>query len=98
MDLDGDPAGMRDLAALLRAEADRLGTLGDSVGAVGPATDFVGPAADRFRDGVGLTGQALAGHATELLDLAVSLEASATEVEAAQAAAAAALAAAGGLG
>jgi uncharacterized protein YukE len=86
--VDGDPAGMRALAAQLRAEADRLGALGDSVGAVGPATDFVGPAADRFRDGVGTSGRALQGHAAELQDLAAALAANADEVEAAQAAAA----------
>ena len=91
--MDGDPAGMRDLAAQLRAEADRLGSLSDSVNGVAANTDFVGPAADRFRDDVGGSQQTLAVHAAELLDLAAALEASASEVEAAQAAAAAAAAA-----
>ena len=55
----GDPAGMRELAATLRAEADRLGALGDSVGTVASTTEFVAPAADRYRDDVGESRAAL---------------------------------------
>ena len=81
----GDPAGMRELAATLRAEADRLGALGDSVGTVASTTEFVAPAADRYRDDVGQSSQALLAHAAELQDLAAALLAGAAEVEQAQA-------------
>ena len=81
----GDPAGMRELAAALRAEADRLGALGDSVGTVAATTEFVAPAADRYRDDVGESRAALLAHAAELQDLAGALAAGADQVEQAQA-------------
>lgn len=79
--LDGDPAQMRELAATLRGEADRLGALSDGVAGASASMDFQAPAADRIRSDLGDSSTALAGHAAELQDLAAALEGSATEIE-----------------
>lgn len=80
----GDPAGMRALAAALRAEADRLGSLGGSIADGDRMLAYEGPAADGFRDRMGGVETSLSAQAFALLDLSRRLLSAAADVEQAQ--------------
>jgi uncharacterized protein YukE len=82
--IPGDPAGMRALAAALRADATRLAALAAGLLTRVQALEFYGPAADRFDQRMEESSRRVVGLAERLLALAALLESSATEVEAAQ--------------
>jgi hypothetical protein len=84
----GDPAGMRALAAALRAQADDLGARAADVHTAVLAVTFEGPAATRLQSRAAGARFALVSQAGRLQDVAALLERAAAEVEAERAAAA----------
>lgn len=80
----GDPAGMRALAAALRADASGLGETAAAVRARIDSLEFYGPAADRIEARVGSACKTCTLVAERLLLVAAALERGASEVEAAQ--------------
>jgi hypothetical protein len=78
--IPGDPAGMRALAAGLRADAGSIALVAAEVDARMSATEFIGPAADRLQHAVGGSAKDCGKLADRLITLAGILERSATEV------------------
>jgi hypothetical protein len=80
----GDPAGMRALAAALRADASGLAETAAAVLARVESLEFYGPAADRIQGRVGVSCKTCAQVAERLLLVAAALERGASDVEEAQ--------------
>jgi hypothetical protein len=80
----GDPAGMRALAAALRADSAGLAETAAAVAARVDSLQFYGPAADRIESRVGRSCKNCAQVAERLLLVAAALERGASEVEVAQ--------------
>lgn len=83
-EIPGDPAGMRALAAGLRADATALAVLSSEVGTRVHAAEFYGPAADRVEARIDASGKRCVSLAERLLEVARVLDVSAAQVEAAQ--------------
>jgi hypothetical protein len=80
----GDPAGMRALAAALRADAASIAVVAAQTAATIDGLEFYGPAADRIEAGVTSRARGAGRLADRLLSLAAVLDRSASDVEAAQ--------------
>jgi hypothetical protein len=80
----GDPAGMRALAAALRADAAGVGETATAVRGRVDSLEFYGPAADAIEQRIARSSKACALVAERLLFVAAALERGASEVEAAQ--------------
>jgi hypothetical protein len=80
----GDPAGMRALAAALRADASSLSEAAAAVRGRIDSLEFYGPAADRIQNRIGRSCQSCTNVGDRLLLVAAALERGATEVEAEQ--------------
>jgi uncharacterized protein YukE len=83
-EIPGDPAGMRALAASLRADAATTAMVAAGLKGQLDGLEFVGPAADRFFDATHASEARCVRTAERLVDTSALLERSATEVEAAQ--------------
>jgi uncharacterized protein YukE len=82
--IPGDPAGMRALAANLRAQSAVVAVGSTRVDRSVDAIDYQGPAATRFRGTIGMWQFASAGLRSELEHLAALLEHEAARVAALQ--------------
>ena len=80
----GDPAGMRNLAALLRREASGIDARADTAAQRVSGLSFRGPKAERFRDSVAETRGDSRRIADALVQVADSLAHAAAVVEADQ--------------
>jgi uncharacterized protein YukE len=77
----GDPAGMRELAAICKTVAGKIGPLGDDVTALPKQMTFEGPAAPAFQGQMQSYGSRISSAAHQLQDFAGRLESAAAEVE-----------------
>lgn len=82
--IPGDPAGMRALAAGLRADGAAIAIVATDVDGRVASTEFVGPAADRMREHTDGFARRSTRLAERLVDSANYLDRAATELEAAQ--------------
>jgi uncharacterized protein YukE len=80
----GDPAGMRALAAVLRAYAGDVASLESAAASDAASMTFEGPAGDAFRGRMIQSGARVRRSVDQLLAAAQLLEVSATQVEEAQ--------------
>lgn len=83
-EIPGDPAGMRALAAALRADATAVAVLSSELGTRVHAAEFYGPAADQVEARIDASGRRCMALVERLLEVARLLDVSAAQVEAAQ--------------
>jgi uncharacterized protein YukE len=77
----GDPAGMKELAALCKNVAGKIGPLGDDVAALPKQMTFEGPAAEAFQGHIQSYASRISAAAHQLQDFAGRLESAAAEVQ-----------------